>query len=916
LRQIPPVPSWATRTFTGVPPSDVRLQVAPYDYAAAERLAAELGVSHVTAQVLVRRGFADPARAAEFLDAGVRDPLDAFGGLREGAARILAHVERGARITVHGDYDVDGVSATAVLVRALRTLGADVDWYLPSRIDDGYGLAMATVERLAARGTELLVTVDCAITAVDEVAAARAAGLDVVVSDHHSPRADGRLPDTPIVHPAVGGYPCPELCAAGVAHMLARALLDGAGMDPAAADADLDLVALATVADCVPLVGENRRLVREGLRALASTRKPGLQALMEVARVDPSGLDASAIGFRLAPRINAAGRLHRADAGLELLLTADVQRARAVAAELDSINAERRDVETRILFDAEKQVAETPAGAPAYVLAADGWHPGVIGIVASRIAERHHRPAVLIALDGDEGTGSGRSIPAFDLLAGLHAAGADLLRYGGHRAAAGLTIRRERVDTFRETFVSHAAATLTPADLVPVQRVDAVVPGDALHLGLAEELERLAPFGIGNPEPALLVPSALLDDPRPMGEGRHVSFSLAAGGARSRCVAFGRGGSLPAAPREPVDAAVRLEISRYNGAVEPRLVLRHAQPARPAPIEVVGEPQFDAGILAELDRDLTAWRTDRDAGGSRPAGRGGVADHDGGSRPAGRGGVADHDDDSTCSPAGVDFVGDDLRGAADGLGPPRRRAVRDARDGGIAGLLGDLVASGAPVLAITAHACQRAIALRDRVGGFAVTTWAALEQDPLLAITYTHVVIVDPPPHVDLSALADDVPGDGWTHLAWGGAEIELARRVLAWELDLRPQLAGVYRALRDAAAAPPPVAIGRDDLVAVGSSAAVTGSELDAILRGSGAQPRSGAVAGRLLRVLSELGLVAVATEPLAVTVPVPSGRTDLDRSPAFRAYAERLRDGLAFLAEPVRIGAPAAAEGRSVAA
>jgi single-stranded-DNA-specific exonuclease len=698
--------------------------------------------------------------------------------------------------------------------------------------------------------------------------------------------------------------------------MLARALLDGAGMDPAAADADLDLVALATVADCVPLVGENRRLVREGLRALASTRKPGLQALMEVARVDPSGLDASAIGFRLAPRINAAGRLHRADAGLELLLTADVQRARAVAAELDSINAERRDVETRILFDAEKQVAETPAGAPAYVLAADGWHPGVIGIVASRIAERHHRPAVLIALDGDEGTGSGRSIPAFDLLAGLHAAGADLLRYGGHRAAAGLTIRRERVDTFRETFVSHAAATLTPADLVPVQRVDAVVPGDALHLGLAEELERLAPFGIGNPEPALLVPSALLDDPRPMGEGRHVSFSLAAGGARSRCVAFGRGGSLPAAPREPVDAAVRLEISRYNGAVEPRLVLRHAQPARPAPIEVVGEPQFDAGILAELDRDLTAWRTDRDERAARRLGRAGVADHDGGSRPAGRGGVADHDDDSTCSPAGVDFVGDDLRGAADGLGPPRRRAVRDARDGGIAGLLGDLVASGAPVLAITAHACQRAIALRDRVGGFAVTTWAALEQDPLLAITYTHVVIVDPPPHVDLSALADDVPGDGWTHLAWGGAEIELARRVLAWELDLRPQLAGVYRALRDAAAAPPPVAIGRDDLVAVGSSAAVTGSELDAILRGSGAQPRSGAVAGRLLRVLSELGLVAVATEPLAVTVPVPSGRTDLDRSPAFRAYAERLRDGLAFLAEPVRIGAPAAAEGRSVAA
>ena len=263
-----------------------------------------------SAQVLVRRGLADPAAARRSLDADVRHPLDAFGGLRDGAARIVAHVERGSRITVHGDYDVDGVCVTAVLVRVLRTLGADVDWYLPSRTEDGYGLALATVERLAARGTALLVTVDCAITAVDEVAAARAAGVDVVVTDHHAPRADGRLPDAPIVHPRVGGYPCPELCAAGVAYMLARALLEDAGLDPAQADEDLDLVALATVADCVPL---RRREPPAGARGAArarATRKPGLRALMQVARVDPSGVDASAIGFRLAPRINAAGRLH------------------------------------------------------------------------------------------------------------------------------------------------------------------------------------------------------------------------------------------------------------------------------------------------------------------------------------------------------------------------------------------------------------------------------------------------------------------------------------------------------------------------------------------------------------------------------------------------------------------------------
>ncbi|HEX8104995.1 MAG TPA: DHH family phosphoesterase, partial [Solirubrobacteraceae bacterium] len=279
-----------------MPPPPVHFDLPAYDFAAAQRLTAELGVSRVLAQVLVRRGLGDPAQARRFLAADVAHPLHAFGGLREGARAILGHVARRSRITVHGDYDVDGVCSSAILIRALRSLGADVDWYLPSRTEDGYGLAAATVERLAARGTDLIVTADCAITAVDEVAAARAAGMDVVVTDHHAPRADGALPDAPIVHPALGGYPCPELCAAGVAYKLAGALLEQAGHDPALADADLDLVALATVADVVALLGENRRLVREGLRALAKTAKPGLRALLAVSRVDPSGLDAQAIG--------------------------------------------------------------------------------------------------------------------------------------------------------------------------------------------------------------------------------------------------------------------------------------------------------------------------------------------------------------------------------------------------------------------------------------------------------------------------------------------------------------------------------------------------------------------------------------------------------------------------------------------
>jgi single-stranded-DNA-specific exonuclease len=339
-----------------------------------------------------------------------------------------------------------------------------------------------------------------------------------------------------------------------------------------------------------------------------------------------------------------------------------------------------------------------------------------------------------------------------------------------------------------------------------------------------------------------------------MGEGRHVSFTLAAGGARSRCVAFGRGAGLPADPGQPVDAAVRLEVNRYNGAVEPRLVLRHAQPARPAPIEVVGEPGFAAALHAELERDLEAWPP-----GDEPR-----------------------------------FL-DDLRGRADGLGVEAGRTVRDARGGGIAGLLGDLVAAGEPVLAVTAHARHRARALRDRVGGFAVATWAALESDPMLAGAYTHVVAVDPPPHPHLSALATALPGAGWTHLAWGEPEEELARRVLIWELDLRAPLAEVYRALRAAA-------------TAAATDACLCGEPLAEILRGTGAQPRSGAVAGRLLRVLGELELVVVGTDPLAVEVLPVAERTEVERSPAFRAYARRLADGLAHLGAPDRAGEPVA--------
>jgi single-stranded-DNA-specific exonuclease len=565
-----------------------RIEIPSCPGADVERLERELGVSQPIAQVLVRRGLGEPAGARAFLAAEEEHPPSAFAGIGEAVQVILAHVTGGQRITIHGDYDVDGVCSTAVLVRALRRMGANVDWYLPDRASDGYGLNEGTVRRLATRGTRLLVTVDCAITAVGAVAAARALGIDVVITDHHAPDAGGLLPRATIVHPAVCGYPCPELCATAVAYKLAHALIDGvggAGADSGYNDRgwgelqeDLDLVALATIADVVPLVGENRTLVRRGLRALASTTKPGLRALMAVARVDPGRVNERSVSFALAPRLNAAGRLYRADAALELILTEDPARAEEVAQELDRANRERRNVEMQIRVQAEAQIAALGTRS-AYVLAGEGWHPGVIGIVASRLAEHHRRPVVLIALEQDTGRGSGRSIEAFDLLEGLAECGGHLLGYGGHRAAAGLEIERARVQEFAAALRAHAERVLQAKDMVAVERVDAVVGGDELGMGLAEELQTLAPFGRGNPGVSLLVADATFAEVRPLGEGKHVRFTVRSRGARARAVAFGTGGRLPVDDGIPAQATFTLEVNEYNGVSEPRLILRQARPA-------------------------------------------------------------------------------------------------------------------------------------------------------------------------------------------------------------------------------------------------------------------------------------------------------------------------------------------------
>ena len=853
---------------------DGRWRAAPYSYSDALLLARELGLSETVATVLVRRGFGDPAAARAFLAADESHDPFAFAGMRDVVELVLSHVSRGVPIAVHGDYDVDGICSTALLVRTLRELGAEVRPRLPSRSEDGYGLSRRAVEELHARGAGLLITVDCGIGSVEEVALARSLGMDVVVTDHHRPGAE--LPACPIVHPVVCGYPCEELCATGVAFKLAEALFSAAGRDPGLLARELDIVALATVADLVPLQGENRALVRRGLRMLQGGRRPGLRALLRVAGVDPQSVTEQTLGFGLAPRINAAGRLYRADAGLELMLTDDADRALEIARELDATNSERQSVETAILLEAEEQLAAAPErlAEPVQVLAAEGWHPGVIGIVASRLVERHQRPFVLIGLDGSgRGRGSARSIKPYDLHAGLASAAAHLERFGGHRMAAGLELLEQNLEPFRAALLEHARASLRPEDLVRIEKVDAIVPGDAVCLELAEELQALRPFGMGNPSVRLLLPGARLAELRPMGEGRHARLTIASSGVRARAVAFGVGSSLSETvggapdPARRHDVTARLEVNEWAGAVEPRLVVNAVHP-----LPECEDPANPGCSACSCRASSERW---------------------------------------------WQAVFEELEAPLEGSpGPGSRgtgeRTVLDRRGPGALGLLSELLSAGEPLLVACADVSRRralfacelaperfgrpepvflsARCARDCVtepAGFpaalCVADYGALEREPTLASRFRHVFALDPPPSAGAAGLVGErnSDGEGFLHLGWGPAELDFSRKVLEHELLLRPTLASLYRSL-----------------VAAGGTLAA--AELEAALAGEGAHPRTPAHVARCLRVLGELNLVSIERSSATVRCTITSEeRVELERSSAYRAYARSCEEGLRFLNE-----------------
>ncbi|HXQ88945.1 MAG TPA: single-stranded-DNA-specific exonuclease RecJ [Solirubrobacterales bacterium] len=839
---------------------------APYDYAEARALAESLGISEPLAVTLVRRGHRTPEEARAFLAADESHPPAAFAGMDLVASQVRGAIAAGRRITVHGDFDVDGVCATALMISSLRQLGAECDWFIPDRIQDGYGLSAESVRRLAERGTGLLLTVDCGITSVDEVALARELGMEVVVSDHHQPAE--QLPECPILHPELSGYPFKALCGTAVAWKLASALRgDEAGKH-------LDLVALATVADVVPLVGENRSLVKRGLAEIRRSKRPGMRALMAAAKCEPERLDEGDLSFRLAPRINAAGRLYRADAGVELFLTDDEKRAEAIAEELGRANSERRATEREVDAAAEAARRELPEGlreARGLVVAGADWHPGVVGIVASRLVERHHRPVVVISLGEDgSGRGSGRSIPGFDLLAAVEACAEHLEGFGGHRAAAGLQIRAEKVASFREAFAAHANEVLSEDDLRRTEKVDAIVGGVGLGLDLAEELRQLAPFGMGNPGVRLLVPSARVSDVRTMGEGKHARFSLHSGSHRALGVAFGRA-SLGVEDEDLLDASIRLEVNHWNGSVEPRVVLREIYPLE--------EPEPEAAVVPHsCGCDEAEWWGRFEA-------------------------------ELEADPGAESAKGGDIGQLSQTREGAERRLVEGATPATVA--IAELVSSGASVLAVCADASRRAALANGATGlarfnggaaliachrcgeeelarlrgrstaGLALADYGALEREPELASDFEHVVLVDPPRGDSDLARAGapcSAASAGFLHALWTEAEREFAAQALAEQWATREGVAATYRALRQTGDA--------------------RGCRLRGALTGGGAYPLCPEAGARRFRVLRELGLLQGAPEGGEGVVRVVSSvRTDLQRSAAFRAYSDRLSEDQQFL-------------------
>jgi len=755
--------------------------VTPYSWQSATGLSRELDLPLVAAMVLAGRGFADPAEARTFLSCSTPLPDPFLFGHMDPAARTISDaIDRQRRIVVHGDYDADGVTATALMVLGLRGMGAEAEWYLPSRFKEGYGLSRTAVETIAAGGEAVLITVDCGVNYPDEVALAKDLGLEVVVIDHHQPGSI--LPDCHLIHSAVGTYPHGDLCGVGLALKVMHALHIHRGSAPVATlpetlHALLDLVAIGTIADLASLRGENRYYVREGLKLIAIGSRPGLRALASVSGCT-GGIDSGAVAFRLAPRLNAAGRLADPSPPLRLLLTDDEGEAAEIAALLHELNGARQDVEREILEQAVAHVealVELPA---ALVLGGEGWHEGVVGIVAARLVERYHRPTILLGLRDGVAKGSGRSIPRYDLLAALNACAEHLTVYGGHKQAVGLTLDAGACDDFRHAVETHAAAALDARDLRGVYRADVVLRGEDVNADTATALASLGPFGSGNPRPRLLLVEAGIKQPEVTRTGTHLRCQVEIDGVLTRAIGFGMG-EIAASLRADGEGrvlGVQFVVDEWQGALRPQFLL-----------ERVGEAGGDGGRLCECGP-----------------------------------GCAD------LAAAGVGPRGADLFLEPGHASPmPAVPQTRDLRDRpGRTGAIAQVVGSSERTVILTCsipHASRvglgrlpleqlsggavdcvgRACRLRDKdrisSANLVVAEWDAAARTPALVAGRVHVIAADPPYRRHHVTLLHRLAEEGaLVHLYYGEEERRATASLLRYLVHPRFAMVCLYRAMAD----------------------------------------------------------------------------------------------------------------------
>jgi single-stranded-DNA-specific exonuclease len=546
------------------------LPVAP-EPDTVQALRDELHLPEVICRLLAARGHSPAEMAKRYLRPRLDQllPPDQMLDMGRAVERLVKAVRDGETILVHGDYDVDGMCSTTLMTRSLRILGAKVVPFIPQRLVDGYDLTDAGVRAARAAGATVVVTCDCGTSAVQPVAALQAAGVDVIISDHHLPGGD--LPDAfAVLNPKRPGCGSEDkdLAAVGVAFKLALAVTRALGGNENYVFGMLDLVALATIADIAPLKGENRVFARYGLKMLSETQNIGLRALIRAAGLDGKPLTAGRVGFILAPRLNAVGRLGKALRGVELLMATSEHEANAIARELEELNARRQEIDRAVLEQARQRVLALDLGETyGIVLAEDGWHPGVIGIVASRLVEEFGRPTILIGLEGDEGKGSGRSISRFDLHGGIGRCRHLLKRFGGHRSAAGVTIARDQVEEFARRFNEEARAVLTPDDLIPDLRVDMEVALADITPEFEALLRHLEPCGMGNPSPMLVTRGVRLSaPPRRVGDGGLKLLIKSESGEPIEAIGWSLGGRIGELDMSrPFDIAYRLERDEYRG---------------------------------------------------------------------------------------------------------------------------------------------------------------------------------------------------------------------------------------------------------------------------------------------------------------------------------------------------------------